>query len=164
MAQRTDYLTMFAKDRPPRLVFAGCPDAGLFSRILKESLDGVLEKNYIKDHKDKMAGFVSASTDGRVWWDTMWTRDAGVFLRELTHLGYYNHACILTERLISMVQKNAKGFYTFPEYFKYGQPGSGNELDGTGAILIGMVLLWERLPDGNPYKDTIYQFIDSPES
>jgi hypothetical protein len=37
-------------------------------------------------------------------------------------------------------------------------------LDGTGAIVIGMVLLWQRLAAGHPTRAHIAQFLTSPES
>ena len=71
----------------------------------------------------------------------MWTRDAGVFLRELAQWGYLEQGVLLAEALMNLVRPNSEGFCTFPEYFKLGQPGSGSELDGTGAIVIGLVLV-----------------------
>jgi hypothetical protein len=82
-------------------------------------------------------------------------------MRELVMRGYYQHAALLAECLIELVQKNREGFYAFPEYFKGSRPGSGasTELDGTASIVIGMASLWERLPDGSPTKDRIYAFL-----
>ena len=80
-------------------------------------------------------------------------------MRELVFWGYLNHACLLTDCLIQLVEKNDEGFYTFPEYFKKTNPGSGKELDGTAAVIIGMVHLWKRLPENNYYKNQIYQFL-----
>ena len=57
------------------------------------------------------------------------------------------------------MEKNSDGFYSFPEYFKGSQPGSGAEMDGTTSIIIGMVLLWERLPEGDATKRDIQQFL-----
>jgi hypothetical protein len=38
-------------------------------------------------------------------------------------------------------------------------PRTGTELDGTASIIISMVLLWERLPDGNATKNHIREFL-----
>ncbi len=119
---------------------------------IESSLDGILRKNYIAPLKINSAGFVQASVDGRPWTNTMWTRDAGVFLRELTHWGYFGHACMTAECLIDYVEKNDEGFNCFPEHFYIGVKGSGNELDGTGAIIISLVLLCERLASDNPTR------------
>ena len=124
-----------------QIKFYGCNAAELFTREIDESFIGVLSKNFVHDDKNIMQGFVSASVDGRPWSDTMWTRDAGVFLRELVQWGKYNYACLLADNLIELVLENSEGYFTFPEYFKYGLPGSGSELDGTSAIIIGMVML-----------------------
>jgi len=102
---------------------------------------------------------VQASADGRPWTNTMWTRDAGVFLRELIHWGYFGHACMTADRLIDYVEKNDEGFYCFPEHFDLGQNGSGSELDGTGAIIISFVLLCERLTSDNPTRKKICDFL-----
>jgi hypothetical protein len=82
-------------------------------------------------------------------------------MRELVMRGYYEHAALLAQCLMDLVQKNHEGFYAFPEYFKGSRPGPGlsTELDGTASIVIGMALLWERLPDGNPAKGRIYAFL-----
>jgi hypothetical protein len=147
-----------------RLTFWGSDAAELFSRELDESFEGVLAHNLIHDPADPMVGFVSASIDGRPWTDTMWTRDAGVFLRELVQWGELETACLAAARLIDLVQTNSEGYNTFPMFFQRGQPGSGSELDGTGAIIIGLVLLWERLPAGHPTREQIAAFLDGPAS
>ncbi len=123
------------------------------------SLDGILRKNYIDPLKINSVGFVQASVDGRPWTNTMWTRDAGVFLRELIHWGYFGHACMTADCLIEYVEKNEDGFYCFPEHFYLGNKGSGSELDGTGAIVISLVLLCERLDPENPTRKKICDFL-----
>ena len=95
---------------------------------------------------------------------TLWTRDAGVFLRELAQWGYLAHGCLVAQNLMSLVRPNEKGFYTFPEHFDLGKPGSGSELDGTGVIIIGLVLLWERLPAEHPTRAAIQQFLSGAQS
>lgn len=150
--------------QPGNLQFFGSPSAKLFSREVEESLQGVLHKNFIADPADPMAGFLSASVDGRPWTDTMWTRDAGTFLRELVHFGYFHEACLAAERLMDLVQPNPEGYLTFPMYFERGKPGSGSEVDGTGAIIIALVRLWERLPQDHPIRLRIYSFLTGVKS
>ena len=132
-----------------QLVFSGVPEAEWFTRQVRESLAGVLAKNC---NWPAHPGFVSASVDGRFWWDTMWTRDAGVFLREMAHWGYFDQGLATLRCLFRLVQPNQAGYHMFPEHFKPGEPAAGSELDGTAAILIGGVLLWERLPEGHPAR------------
>jgi hypothetical protein len=94
----------------------------------------------------------------------MWSRDAGVFLREMVHWGYIGHACLTADCLMDMVRLNEEGFFTFPEHIDLGQPASGSELDGTNAIIIGLILLWERLPKDHPIKNRIYHFLHQQSS
>ena len=152
-------------DQPVSLRFFGSPSADLFTRELEESFQGVLRESFVRAANNGFpAGFVSASIPGRPWAGTMWTRDAGTFMRELVMRGYYEHAALLSECLMSLVEKNQEGFYSFPRYFKRSKQGSGTEFDGTAAIVIGMVLLWERLPSGNPTKDHIQAFLSQDSS
>jgi hypothetical protein len=148
------------KDQAVSLRFFGSPDAELFTKELDVSFQGVLEKNFVSVTASGLpAGFVNASLSGFPWAGTMWTRDGGTFMRELVMRGYLEHASLLAECLMHLVEKNPDGFYSFPEYFKGSQPGSGAEMDGTTSIVIGMVLLWERLPDENQTKKDIQQFL-----
>ena len=152
-------------DQPVSLRFFGSPSADFFTRELEESFQGVLRESFVGTASNGLpAGFVSASIPGRPWAGTMWTRDAGTFMRELVMRGYYEHAALLSECLMSQVEKNQEGFYSFPRYFKRSKQGSGTEFDGTAAIVIGMVLLWERLPSGNPTKDHIQAFLSQDSS
>jgi hypothetical protein len=155
------------EDQPASLRFFGSPDAELFTKELHASFQGVLHKNFVATAGNGFpAGFVNASLPGFPWAGTMWSRDGGTFMRELVMRGYYQHAALLAECLIALVQKNRQGFYAFPEYFKGSQPGPGlgTELDGTASIVIGMALLWERLPSGDPEKDRIYAFLSQNAS
>jgi hypothetical protein len=149
-----------AEDQVVSLRFFGSPTADLFTKELDESFQGVLEKNFYPQARDGYpAGFVSASLPGFPWAGTMWSRDGGTFMRELVMRGYYQHAALLAECLMNLVEKNQNGFYAFPEYFKGSQRGSGAEMDGTTSIVIGMVLLWERLPASDPVRKDIQQFL-----
>ncbi len=148
------------KDEPVSLQFFGSPDAELFTKELDASLQGVLQKNFVATAGNNFpAGFVNASLPGFPWAGTMWSRDGGTFMRELVMRGYYQHAALVAECLMKLVEKNPSGFYAFPRYFKGSQPGSGSELDGTASIVIGMVLLWQRLPDSDPTRKDIQQFL-----
>jgi hypothetical protein len=147
-------------DKPVYLRFFGSSTADLFTRELSDSFQGVLLKNFVATSGNGFpAGFVNASQPGFPWAGTMWTRDGGTFMRELVMRGYLEHASLLAECLMQLVEKNQDGFYSFPEYFKGSHPGSGAEMDGTTSIVIGMVLLWERLPAGNQTKKDIQQFL-----
>ena len=134
--------------KPGTLEFYGCKRAELFTLEVAESLKGVFEFNFHKNKKGEKTGFVFASAPGHPWDDTMWTRDAGVFLRELVKWGHMTKATLLSNRLIALVEKNDMGYYAFPEYFKVSSPASGSETDGTAAIVIGMIMLYKNLAEG----------------
>lgn len=152
-------------DRSVTLRFYGSSDADLFTREVQASFKGVLKEDFYAEARDGFpAGFISASTPGMPWAGTMWTRDAGTFMRELVMRGYYQHASLLAECLMKLVQKNDSGYYAFPRYFRGAAPGTGTEFDGTGAIVIAMELLWERLPEDNPTRQHIEQFLFQPSS
>ena len=147
-------------DQPVSLRFFGSSDAELFTKELDASFQGVLEKNFVPVAGNGFpAGFVNASLPGFPWAGTMWTRDGGTFMRELVLRGYLEHASLLAECLMHLVEKDPNGFYSFPEYFKGSQPGWGAEMDGSTSIVIGMVLLWERLPEGDSTRKDIQQFL-----
>jgi len=155
------------QDQAVSLRFFGSTSADLLTRELDESFQGVLENNFVTEPgKGFPAGFVNASLPGFPWAGTMWTRDGGTFMRELVMRGYYQHAALLAECLMDLAHKNEQGFYAFPEYFKGSTagPGPSTELDGTASVIIGMVLLWERLPDGDPAKSRIGAFLSQDAS
>jgi len=150
---------------PASLRFHGSRSAELFTRESDESLRGVLEDSFQQKPSSQLpVGFVNASLPGFPWAGTMWTRDGGTFMRELVMRGYYAHASLLAECLMHLVEKNEDGYYLFPEYFKGSQPASGKELDGTASIIIGMVLLEERLPAGDPTGEHVEKFLFDPAS
>lgn len=147
-------------DQRVTLRFYGSKVADLFTREIQASFDGVLKEDFYAQARDGFpAGFVSASTPGMPWAGTMWTRDAGTFMRELIMRGYYQHASLLAECLMSLVEKNRDGFYAFPRYFKGSESATGTEFDGTGAIVIAMAQLWDRLPQDNPTRQHIQHFL-----
>lgn len=149
-----------AEDQPVTLRFFGSPTADLFTKELDQSFQGVLKNSFYDRARDGYpAGFISASLPGFPWAGTMWSRDGGTFMRELVMRGYYQHASLLAECLMHLVEKDRNGFYSFPEYFRGSQPGAGAELDGTSSIVIGMVLLWERLPHADPVRNDLQAFL-----
>ena len=139
--------------------------ADLFTKEIEASFQGVLEKDFVSvPANGEPAGFVNASPAGQPWNGTMWTRDAGTYLRELTMWGDYEHAALLAHCLIQLVDRNRDGFYSYPRFFRGDKKASGTELDGSSAIVIGMVLLWERLPSDNPTRREIQSFLLSDTS
>src|SRR5579875_2761475 len=159
-AQTADPGPQLERDVAPTLRFSGTRSAELFTRELADSFQGALDHNFVAQENNEFpAGFVNASLPGFPWAGTMWTRDGGTFMRELVMRGYLLHASLLAECLMGLVEKNAQGFYAFPEYFKGKQRAAGTELDGTASIVIGMMLLWQRLPKGNETKAHIEQFL-----
>lgn len=157
--------TPLSNDQPVSLRFTGPADADLFTKELAASFQGVLDNNFVSTPANGFpAGFVNASLPGFPWAGTMWTRDGGTFMRELVMRGYIRHAALLANCLMALVDKNADGYYAFPRYFKASEHGTGTELDGTASIVIGLTLLWERLPQGDPTRDRIDHFLFGPAS
>lgn len=151
--------------RVASLSFSGSSSADLFTKEIEASFQGVLEKDFVSvPANGEPAGFVNASPAGQPWNGTMWTRDAGTYLRELTMWGDYEHAALLAHCLIQLVDRNRDGFYSYPRFFRGDKKASGTELDGSSAIVIGMVLLWERLPSDNPTRREIQSFLLSDTS
>lgn len=160
------------------LRFFGESTADLFTHEIEESFRGVLKNNLVADTGNGFpAGFVHASPPGQIWGGTMWTRDGRTFMRELVMRGYYEHAALVAECLMAWLEKNQDGFSAFPMFFTGPKPRtvewppsmkvttdlvvprSGTELDGTMSIVIGMVLLPERLRDFHPAKNRIREFL-----
>jgi hypothetical protein len=153
-------------DQPGRIVFSGSKTAELFAKEVDESFKGVLEHSYVSQTDGKFpSGFVNASPAQQPWTGTMWTRDAGAFLRELVAWGYYEHARQTAQCLMDFVGTNREGFIAFPRYFapKNGRE-SGTEMDGHAAIIIAMVSLWERLPEEEPFRARLYGFLHQENS
>jgi len=158
-------LSNLMKDKLPALRFTGDATAGLYTREIEESFRGVLKHNFISvPTTDYPLGFVRASPEPQGWNTTFWTRDGGTFLRELTHWGMLEHASAEVDCLIQLVEKNEEGYYSFPEYFQKSAKAHGKELDGTSAIVIGMVDLWRALPPNSPTRNKIYSFLHGNES
>jgi hypothetical protein len=153
-------------DRPGKLEFFGSDTATLFTKEVNESFQGVFEHNYVSNSDGKFpAGFLQASPIPQGWSGTMWTRDGGTFLRELVLWGYYDHACQVAQCLMDFVGTNQDGFIAFPRYFAPRMVReSGTEMDGNAAIIISMVMLWQRLPEQEGFRSTLYQFLHQPSS
>lgn len=131
-------------DTPGSISFEGAETAKLFTREVRESLSGLLSKNYVYEENENL-GFIHSSVDGRPWTGTMWSRDAGTILRELVCWGYTGSAFLVARQLIKLCAQNPDGFYTFPERFEPGKKDYGTEIDGTAAVLIGFAVLARRL-------------------
>ncbi|HEY1790857.1 MAG TPA: hypothetical protein VGJ73_22095, partial [Verrucomicrobiae bacterium] len=153
-------------DQPGRLEFFGPGDAGCFAEEISNSIQGVLAFNYVSHQQAAFpAGFINASPAGQPWSGTMWTRDAGAFLRELVFWGYYQHACQTARCLMDFAGTNQAGFIAFPRFFTPARPHeSGAEMDGHAAIIIAMVSLWQRLPSNDPFREQLYNFLNQQVS
>ncbi len=154
-------------DQPGALTFFGSPDADLFSKEINASFDGALERDFVSDPNGKFPlGFLNASPVSQPWYGTMWTRDAGTFMRELVFWGYYEHACQVAQCNLDLVGANRDGFVAFPRYFDptNGPGQSGSEMDGQAATIIGMVALWQRLPPDDPFRNRLYEFLHQKSS
>jgi hypothetical protein len=153
-------------DRPGQLTFLGSDDADLFTKEVTESMKGVLDKDYVSQPNDKFPlGFLNASPSNQAWYGTMWTRDAGTFMRELVFWGYYEHACQVAQCVMDFVGTNHEGFIEFPRFIDPQQGAvSGSEMDGQAATIMSMVALWQRLPKENPFRSQLYQFLHQSSS
>lgn len=147
-----------------KLTFKGSIVAELFSSELEKSLKGTIDLMLIKDETRSDCGFIPASLPGYFWDDTMWTRDAGTYLRELVNWGYIKEASLIVSALLRYVDKNDDGYYLFPRFFYANDKKFGYELDGTGSILIAFVMLYRALPNGDEVKDQIKEFFLAPSS
>jgi hypothetical protein len=163
-------------ERAGTLEFWGAPEAELFGREVAESYQGVLKLSYVREPGGAYPpGFIHASPPKQYWSGTMWTRDAGTFLRELVLWGDFARARLTAGCLMDLSPLNAQGFHTFPEYFRgyaarsefevdnhhtYPTPTTADaEVDGLGAIAISLALLWQRLPERHACKERLYEFL-----
>ncbi|HEV2327464.1 MAG TPA: hypothetical protein VGY56_01600 [Verrucomicrobiae bacterium] len=153
-------------DAPGTITFTGSDSADLFSKEVAESFQGVLDRDYVSRPDGKFpAGFVNASPASQPWYGTMWTRDAGTFMRELVFWGYYQHAGQVAQCAMNFVGTNSDGFIAFPRYFDpHDGRQSGSEMDGQASIIIAMVALWERLPSSDPFRARLYEFLHQQSS
>lgn len=153
-------------DQPGQLTFFGSDSADLFTKEVNESFKGTLALDYVSQPDEKFpAGFLSASPAGQPWYGTMWTRDAGTFMRELVCWGYYEHACQVAQLAMDLVGTNSDGFVAFPRFLDpQGGRQSGTEMDGQTATIIAMVGLWQRLPANDAFRTRLYQFLHQQSS
>jgi len=153
-----------AADSQAILSFTGDSLADLFTRELSESYYGILTYSYISaPNSFTPIGFVHASPPDQGWSGTWWTRDGGTFIREQVLRGSYEHAGASADALMKLVDKNADGFYAFPEYFRSRSIATGSELDGTSTIIISLAALWHRIPE-SPFRQKIYDFLHQATS
>jgi hypothetical protein len=163
---KSSVVFILPSDHPGKLAFFGSETADLFTKELDESFKGALALDYISKPDSKFPlGFLNASPSGQPWYGTMWTRDAGTFMRELVFWGYYEHACEVAQCVMDYVGTNSDGFIAFPRYIDPQQGRlSGSEMDGQAATIIAMVALWQRLPAGDPFRARLYQFLHQKSS
>jgi hypothetical protein len=153
-------------DVPGKVEFFGSASADLYSREIADSFQGVLDRDYVSRPDGKFpAGFLNASPVGQPWYGTMWTRDAGTFMRELVFWGDYQHACQVAQCIMDLVGTNNDGFIEFPRFLDPQKgPQRGSEMDGQAASIISMVALWQRLPAQDPFRARLYQFLHQQSS
>lgn len=158
-----------SSDIPGRLAFFGSDTADLFTKEISESFKGVLALDYVATtipETNFPPGFLNASPPGQPWYGTMWTRDAGTFMRELVAWGYYAHAKQVAQCVMDNVGTNSDGYIAFPRLIDPAVTGrqSGSEMDGQAATIIAMIALRERLPANDPFRARLYQFLHDKSS
>ena len=94
------------------LNFFGNKTAEDFSRVLNESFDGMMKYLFVTDKNNPLYGYCRQAFDGYEWSDSMWTRDMGTLLRELTLYGETEYAAALAVQLIKRVGVNGEGYYS----------------------------------------------------
>jgi len=153
-------------DSPGRLTFFGSESADLFTREVNESFKGVLARDFVSDTNGGYPlGFLNASPASQPWYGTMWTRDAGTFMRELIYWGYYQHACQVAQLVMDHVGTNSDGFIAFPRYIDtLTNSEAGSEMDGQAATIMAMVALWQRLPAEDPFRARLYEYLHQESS
>ena len=154
-------------DQARKLAFFGSDSADLFGRELDESFKGALALDYVSKSGRQISLWVFSMLrpPTQPWYGTMWTRDAGTCMRELVSWGYYEHACQVAQCVMDFVGTNSDGFIAFPRYIDPQQGRlSGSEMDGQAATIIAMVALWQRLPEEDPFRARLYQYLHQESS
>ena len=147
------------------LNFFGNELAEKFSQIVNTSFNDMERFLLVRDKNDPLYGYCYQALPGFGGRNSMWCRDMGTLIRELALYGHLDSACALSSCLMDRVGLNEDGYYTFPRFFTQTEYGkSGDELDGTGAIVIGLILLWERLSDDCPTRRKIRDFLECKAS
>jgi hypothetical protein len=97
------------------------------------------------------AGYVQASPAGQGWAGSMWPRDGGAFLRELIMFGDFGTAVVHLQCVLQLLTTNSQGFFALPEHFDWTVPsGTLTAEEGTAALVLNMVMLWQRLCHQRP--------------
>ncbi len=147
------------------ITFGGHQTAELFTRMLRESIAGSVAHNIVWDAGAGLpVGFARASIEGRVWFDTSWSRDTGAYVRELALYGRLDAARAVAAYLITHIDRNPEGYRTCPERFEGSGSGWGSELDGTANVVVGLVRLWQRLPPDDALRGRIGAFLSQDDS
>lgn len=147
------------------LNFYGNELAEKFSAIVNTSFNDMEGNLLVCDKENPLYGYCYQALPGFGGRNSMWCRDMGTLIRELALYGHLDSACALSSCLVDRVGLNGDGYYTFPRFFTPAEYGkSGDELDGTGAIIIGFILLWQRLSDACPTRKKIGDFLACNES
>lgn len=145
------------------LTFAGSPTADLYTLEVNTSLRNAWKYD-CNAGAPLPAGYCQASPTGQLWAGSFWSRDGGTFTRELILSGRYSAAKTVLQVLLKDAQLNAQGFYSFPEYYQGPTAVDGFALDGTSGIVLCMVLLWQRLPPADPFRETVFQWLHADSS
>jgi hypothetical protein len=124
---------------------------GLFTQLAAASFDGVISFDYSMP-PGMPTGYVQSLPQPQPWWGTMWTRDAGTFLRECVLWGDLKTAAAAAQVLLQVAPLNPSGFIAYPGRFDLLKPGdtSLSEVDASASIFISSTLLWHRLPPAPP--------------
>ena len=91
----------------------------------------------------------------------MWTRDAGVFLRETVMWGDLDVAAANAKVLMQLAPLNPSGFFAFPGRFDGTAAGDASlsEVDASASIFVSAALLWQRLPSHHPLHQPLTDFL-----
>jgi hypothetical protein len=133
---------------------------GLFTQLAAASFDGVMSFDYSMP-PGMPTGYVQSSPQPQPWWGTMWTRDAGTFLRECVLWGDLKAAAAAAQVLLQVAPLNPSGYIAYPGRFDLLKPGdtSLSEVDASASIFISSTLLWHRLPPAHPLHLPLLTFL-----
>jgi len=132
----------------------------LFAQLATASFDGVMSYDYSLPPGVPI-GYVQSSPQPQPWWGTMWTRDAGSFLRECVLWGDLDVAAANAKVLMELAPLNPSGFFAFPGRFDGTVPGDASlsEVDASASIFVSAALLWQRLPSFHPLRQPLMEFL-----
>lgn len=152
---------------PPTLAsvaFTGSGEAELFTHQVTESLAGVLTHNYRQDPNGGEVGFSTASLDGRVLSDTMWSRDVATLIRELAYFGGLEEAKNVFDAMVARTAPNEHGYQVLPMLVRVDDCVVGSELDGTALFVMAAIQLLERTSKADPRHEDLIGFLVGPQS